>query len=122
MGRLATGRKWAQKRVQLSAGDESEAYPQFARWQAHRLQRARQSKVGAFHVFVRELPSGKPRRLTQEKAATSAGVVARWRYAGLPAHRRWPNQCIPDPSDAARCANLPISGRPRRGKPLPAVS
>src|ERR1035437_6052594 len=57
MGRLATGPQVAQKRVQLSAGEQSEAYPSISP-DGKRLaySASESSKVSAFHVFVRQLP------------------------------------------------------------------
>jgi len=75
MGRLATGPQVAQKRVQLSVGDDSEAYPSISPDSKRIAYSARPgSKVGAFHVFVRELPSGKPQQLTQSEGSDVAPV------------------------------------------------
>ena len=65
MGRLATGPQLVQKRVQISAGEQSEAYPAISPDGKRLAYSARESsKVSAFHVFVRELPSGKALQLT----------------------------------------------------------
>jgi len=75
MGRLATGPQVAQKRVQLSAGEQSEAYPSISP-DGKRLaySASESSKVSAFHVFVRELPSGRPRQLTKAEGSDIAPV------------------------------------------------
>jgi Tol biopolymer transport system component len=66
MGRLATGPAVAQKKVQISTGDASESYPSISPDGKHLAYSGRESsKVSAFHVFVRELPSGKPQQLTK---------------------------------------------------------
>ena len=75
MGRLATGPQVTQKRVQLSAGEESEAYPSISPDGKRVAYSARESsKVSAFHVFVRELPSGKPQQLTKGEGSDVAPV------------------------------------------------
>jgi Tol biopolymer transport system component len=75
MGRLATGPQVAQKRVQLSAGEESEAYPAISPDGKRIAYSARESsKVSVFHVFVRELPAGKPRQLTKGEGSDVAPV------------------------------------------------
>jgi Tol biopolymer transport system component len=75
MGRLATGPQVAQKRVQLSAGEQSEAYPSISP-DGKRLaySASESSKVSAFHVFARDLPSGKPRQLTNAEGSDVAPV------------------------------------------------
>ena len=125
MGRLATGPQTAQKRVQLSAGEESEAYPAISPDGKRIAYSARESsKVSAFHVFVRELPSGKPRQLTQGEASDVApvwspdgGAVAFLRVAdGL-------TQCIVIPSDGGSERKLAELGPAAdAAQPLPAVS
>jgi Tol biopolymer transport system component len=66
MGRLATGPQVAQKKVQISTGDASESYPSISPDGKRLAYSGRESsKVSAFHVFVRELPSGKPLQLTR---------------------------------------------------------
>ena len=58
MGRLATGPQVAQKKVQVSTGDASESYPSISPDGKRLAYSGRESsKVSAFHVFVRELPS-----------------------------------------------------------------
>src|SRR5450631_498373 len=75
MGRLATGPRVAAKRVQLSVGGDSEAYPSISPDSKRIAYSVRPTtKVGAFHVFVRELPSGTPRQLTQGEASDVAPV------------------------------------------------
>src|ERR1019366_1958213 len=125
MGRLATGPQTAQKRVQLSAGEESEAYPAISPDGKRIAYSARESsKVSAFHVFVRELPSGKPRQLTQGEASDVApvwspdgGTLAFLRVAdGL-------TQCIVIPSDGGSERKLAELGPAAdAAQPLPAVS
>ena len=90
MGHLATGPQVAQKRAQLSNGEESEAYPSISPDGKRIAYSARESsKVSAFHVYVRELPSGKPQQLTKgEGQRHRPRVVARRRHARLPARRR----------------------------------
>jgi Tol biopolymer transport system component len=125
MGRLATGPQVAQKRVQLSAGDESEAYPAISPDGKRIAYSARaSSKVGAFHVFVRELPSGKPQRLTQGEAGDIApvwspdgGTLAFLRIAD------GQTQCILIPSDGGEVRKLADLGPAAdAAQPLPAVS
>lgn len=66
MGRLATGPQVAQKRVQISTGDAAEAYPSFSPDGKRIAYSARESaKIGGYHVFVREAPSGTPKQLTK---------------------------------------------------------
>ncbi|HTS61898.1 MAG TPA: LpqB family beta-propeller domain-containing protein [Candidatus Acidoferrales bacterium] len=66
MGRLATGPKVEQKRVQISSGDSAEDYPSFSPDGRRLAYSARQGgKIAGYHVFVRELPSGSPKQLTR---------------------------------------------------------
>ena len=125
MGRLATGPQVAQKRVQLSAGDQSEAYPSISPDGKHIAYSARESsKVSAFHVFVRELPNGKPQQLTKGEASDIAPV---WSPdGGTLAFLRVGDgntQCIVIPADGGderKVAELgPAVDAPQ---PLPAVS
>jgi Tol biopolymer transport system component len=125
MGRLATGPQVAQKRVQLSAGDQSEAYPSISPDGKRIAYSARESsKVSAFHVFVRELPSGKPQQLTKGEASDIAPV---WSPdGGTLAFLRVEDgntQCIVIPADGGderKLAELgPAADAPQ---PLPAVS
>ncbi len=75
MSRLATGPAVEQKRKQLSAGDTSEAYPAISPDGKRIAYSQRESsKVSAFHVFVRELPAGKPLQITQGEASDVAPV------------------------------------------------
>src|ERR1035438_10125544 len=113
MGRLANGPQVAQKRVQLSAGEQSEAYPAISPDGKRIAYSARESsKVSAFHVFVRELPSGKPQQLTHGEGSDVApvwspdgGAVAFLRVAdGL-------TQCI------RSAGPLPILDSPRPPSP-----
>ena len=125
MGRLATGPQVAQKRVQLSAGEQSEAYPSISPDGKRIAYSARESsKVSAFHVFVRELPSGKPLQLTKGEASDIAPV---WSPdGGTLAFLRVEDgntQCIVIPADGGderKLAELgPAADAPQ---PLPAVS
>src|SRR4051794_35099978 len=77
MGRLATGPQVAQKKSQISNGDASEAYPAISPDGKRIAFSARDSsKVSAFHLFVRDLPSGKPLQLTKSEASDVAPVWA----------------------------------------------
>ena len=125
MGRLATGPQVAQKRVQLSAGDQSEAYPSISPDGKRIAYSARESsKVSAFHVFVRELPSGKPQQLTKGEASDIAPV---WSPdGGTLAFLRVEDgttECIVIPADGGderKLADLgPAADAPQ---PLPALS
>ncbi len=125
MGRLATGPQVAQKRAQLSAGDQSEAYPSISPDGKRIAYSARESsKVSAFHVFVRELPSGKPQQLTKGEASDIAPV---WSPdGGTLAFLRVEDgntECIVIPADGGderKLAELgPAADAPQ---PLPAVS
>jgi Tol biopolymer transport system component len=125
MGRLATGPQVAQKRSQLSTGDESEAYPSISPESKRIAYSARPtSKVGAFHIFVRELPSGKPQQLTQGEASDIAPV---WSPDGaMLAFLRVADgltKCIVMPADGGVEAKLADLG-PAAGSAqlLPAVS
>ena len=73
MSRLATGPAVQQKRTQLSTGDSSEAYPALSP-DGKRLAYSQResSKVSAFHLFVRELPVGKPLQITRGEASDVA--------------------------------------------------
>ncbi len=125
MGRLASGPQVAQKRVQLSAGEDSEAYPSISPDGKRIAYSARPtSKVGAFHVFVRQLPSGKPQQLTQGEASDVApvwspdgGTLAFLRLAdGL-------TECIVIPADGGAGRSLAKLGPAAdSAQPLPAVS
>src|SRR5450756_566267 len=125
MGRLATGPQVAQKRVQLSSGDESEAYPAISPDSKRIAYSARHSsKVSAFHVFVRELPSGKPRQLTNGEASDVAPV---WSPdGGTLAFLRIDDgrsACIVIPADGGTERKLAELGPPANSAdPLPAVS
>jgi Tol biopolymer transport system component len=125
MGRLATGPQVAQKRVQLSAGEESEAYPAISPDGKRIAYSARESsKVSAFHVFVRELPSGKPHQLTMGEGSDVAPV---WSPdGGTLAFLRVEDgrtQCIVIPADGGAERKLAELGPAAdSGQPLPAVS
>src|SRR5260370_25781504 len=125
MGRLATGPQVAQKRVQLSAGEQSEAYPAISPDGKRIAYSARESsKVSAFHVFVRELPSGKPQQLTKGEASDIAPV---WSPdGGTLAFLRVEDgntQCIVIPADGGEERKLAELGPAAdAGQLLPAVS
>ena len=125
MGRLATGPQVAQKRVQLSAGEESEAYPAISPDGKRIAYSARESsKVSAFHVFVRELPSGKPQQLTKGEGSDVAPV---WSPdGGTLAFLRLEDgrtQCIVIPADGGAERKLAELGPAAdSAQPLPAVS
>jgi Tol biopolymer transport system component len=125
MGRLATGPQVAQKRAQLSAGDESEAYPAISPDGKRIAYSARESsKVSAFHVFVRELPSGKPQQLTKGEASDIAPV---WSPdGGTLAFLRIEDdvtQCIVIPADGGAERKLADLGPAAdSAQPLPAIS
>ena len=125
MGRLATGPKVAQKRVQLTTGHTSEIYPSFSPDSKRIAYSARGNiKLSALHIFVRELPSGTPRQLTDAPWRDIAPV---WSPdGGTLAFVR-----IED--GEARCIAIPADGGAERilaelgptaesDQPLPAVS
>ena len=75
MGRLASGPAVAQKKVQISAGDASESYPAISPDARHLAYSGRESsKVSAFHIFVRPLPSGNAQQLTKGEGNDIAPV------------------------------------------------
>jgi Tol biopolymer transport system component len=77
MGRLASGPQVEQKKTQLSSDEGSQAYPSFSPDGKRLAYSARDmSKVSAFHVFVRELPTGAPKQLTQGPASDVGPVWA----------------------------------------------
>ena len=125
MGHLATGPQVTQKRVQLSNGEESEAYPSISPDGKRIAYSARESsKVSAFHVFVRELPSGKPQQLTKGEGSDIAPV---WSPdGGTLAFLRVEDentQCIVIPADGGTERKLADLGPAAdSGQPLPAVS
>ncbi len=125
MGRLATGPQVAQKRVQLSSGEQSEAYPAISPDGKRIAYSARESsKVSAFHVFVRELPSGKAQQLTRGEGSDVAPV---WSPdGGTLAFLRVEEgsaQCIVIPADGGSERKLAELGSPAdSGQLLPAVS
>ena len=126
MGRLANGPQVAQKRVQLSAGEQSEAYPAISPDGKRIAYSARESsKVSAFHVFVRELPSGKPQQLTHGEGSDVAPV---WSPdGGTLAFRRMEDggaECIVIPADGGAERKLADLGGSAAdsGQPTPAIS
>ena len=65
MGRLATGPHVEQKKAQISTGDGAEAYPSFSPDGKRVAYSARENtKIGGYHIFVRESPAGTPKQLT----------------------------------------------------------
>jgi Tol biopolymer transport system component len=125
MGRLATGPQVTQKRVQLSAGEESEAYPSISPDGKRVAYSARESsKVSAFHVFVRELPSGKPQQLTKGEGSDVAPV---WSPDGgslaFLRVEEGDTQCIVMPADGGTERKVAELGPAAdSGQPMPAVS
>ena len=125
MGRLAGGPQVAQKKVQLSSDEGSQAYPSFSPDAKRLAYSARDvSKVSAFHIFVRELPSGAPRQLTTGPSsdvgpvwAPDGGTLAFLRIAESG------TECIVIPADGG--AERKIAGfgpAADAGQPMPAVS
>ena len=69
MGRLASGPQVQQKRSQITTGDGAEAYPAVSPDGKRLAYSARDNvKIGGFHLYVRELPSGAPKQLTKGEA------------------------------------------------------
>lgn len=125
MGRLASGPAVAQKKIQISTGDASESYPSISSDGKRLAYSGRESsKVSAFHIFVRELPSGKPQQITKGEGnditpvwAPDGGTLAFVRV--LDGKR----ECIVIPADGGeerRIAELgPATGSPQ---PMPGIS
>jgi len=66
MGKLAGTKSTEQKRTQLTGSTGSEAYPAFSPDSKRIAYCMREgAKASAWHVFVRETPSGTPKQLTQ---------------------------------------------------------
>src|SRR5262249_61284399 len=77
MGGLATGPQVQQKRSQLTTGDGAEAYPAVSPDGKRLAYSARDNvKIGGFHLFVRDLPSGAPKQLTKGDANDVSAVWA----------------------------------------------
>jgi Tol biopolymer transport system component len=125
MARLASGPQVAQKKTQLTSTAGSEAYPSFspdARRLAYSARDA--SKISAFHVFVRELPSGTPRQLTRGEGSDvgpvwspDGGTLAFLRIG------EGRTACIVIPADGGVERKVAESGPAAdAGQPLPAVS
>jgi Tol biopolymer transport system component len=125
MARLASGPQVAQKKTQLTSTAGSEAYPSFspdARRLAYSARDA--SKVSAFHVFVRELPSGTPQQLTQGEGSDvgpvwspDGGTLAFLRI------EEGRTACIVIPADGGAERKVAEFGPAAdTGQPMPAVS
>jgi Tol biopolymer transport system component len=125
MGRLAGGPQVAQKKIQLSSDEGSQAYPSFSPDAKHLAYSARDvSKVSAFHIFVREVPAGAPRQLTTGPSsdvgpvwAPDGGTLAFLRIGETG------TECIVIPADGG--AERKIAGfgpAADAGQPMPAVS
>src|SRR3954462_13298817 len=66
MGKLASSPALEAKRSQLTGAAGSESYPEFSPDSKRIAYSAREgAKISPFHVFVRELPGGSPKQLTQ---------------------------------------------------------
>ncbi|MEO8593307.1 MAG: LpqB family beta-propeller domain-containing protein [Candidatus Solibacter sp.] len=77
MGRFATGPQVAQKKTQITNGDSTESYPALSPDGKRLAYSARESsKVSAYHIFVRELPNGKPLQLTKAEDSDIGPVWA----------------------------------------------
>src|SRR5215468_7033411 len=75
MGRLATGPQVEQKRSQITNSEVAEAYPSVSPDGKKLAYCARESgKTTGFHVFVRDLPQGSPKQLTNGGANDVAPV------------------------------------------------
>jgi Tol biopolymer transport system component len=130
MGRLASGPQMVQKKVQLSSDEGSQAYPSFSPDAKRLAYSARDvSKVSAFHIFVRELPSGgqspvAPRQLTTGPSsdvgpvwAPDGGTLAFLRIGETG------TECIVIPADGGAERKIAEFGPAAdAGQPMPAVS
>ena len=115
MGRLASGPQVEQKKVQISTGDASESYPALSPDGKRLAFSSRESsRVSAFHVTVRELPSGKPVQLTKGEGNDIAPV---WSPdGGTLAFLRvldGKRECVLIPADGGEERKPPTSGLPR---------
>ncbi|HMC60488.1 MAG TPA: hypothetical protein VKJ01_14965 [Candidatus Solibacter sp.] len=125
MARLASGPQVAQKKTQLTSAAGSEAYPSFSPDARRLAYSARDvSKVSAFHIFVKELPSGAPRQLTKGEGSDvgpvwspDGGTLAFLRIE----ERR--TACIAIPADGGAERKVAEFGPAAdAGQPMPAVS
>jgi Tol biopolymer transport system component len=125
MAKLAGGPQVAQKKVQLSSDEGSQAYPSFSPDAKHLAYSARDvSKVSAFHIFVRELPAGAPRQLTTGPSsdvgpvwAPDGGTLAFLRIGETG------TECIVIPADGGAERKIAEFGPAAdAGQPMPAVS
>src|SRR5471032_2364483 len=125
MAHLASGPQVAQKKTQLTSAAGSEAYPAFSPDSRRLAYSARDaSKVSAFHVFVRELPSGAQRQLTTGEGSDvgpvwspDGGTLAFLRI------EEGRTACIVIPADGGAERTLAKFGAAAdAGQPLPAVS
>jgi Tol biopolymer transport system component len=125
MGKLVSTTPVAQKRVQMTGGVGSESYPAFSPDGKRAAYSARDaSKVSAFHLFVRDVPSGAPKQLTQGE---DSDVGAVWSPDGgtLAFERIGETHVayivIPADGGAERKV-AEFSPPPEAGNPLPGVS
>ena len=125
MGKLVTTAPTEQKRVQVTGGVASESYPAFSPDGKRIAYSARDaSKVSAFHLFVRDVPSGAPKQLTQGE---DSEVGAVWSPDGgtLAFERvgesRVEYVVIPADGGAERKV-AEFSPPPESGNPLPGLS
>ena len=125
LGRLAGGPQVAQKKIQLSSGEGSQAYPSFSPDARRLAYSARDvSKVSAFHIFVRELPSGTPQQLTKGPSsdvgpvwAPDGGTLAFLRIGEAS------TECIVMPADGGAERKVAEFGPAAdAGQPMPAIS
>jgi Tol biopolymer transport system component len=66
-----------QKKAQISSGDGAEAYPSFSPDGKLLAYSAREStKIGGYHIFVREAPGGAPKQLTKGEGNDVAPVFS----------------------------------------------
>ena len=125
MGRLASGPQVEQKKSQLSSDEGSLSYPSFSPDGKRLAYSARDaSKVSAYHVFVRDLPSGAPRQLTKGEGSDIGPV---WSPDGgaLAFLRIGDNgtECVVIPSDGGAERKIADLGPAAdTGQPQPALS
>ena len=125
MGRLASGPQVQQKKIPLTSAVGSQSYPSFSPDARRLAYSARDvSKAGAFHIFVRELPSTTPRQLTQGEASDIGPVWSpeggRLAFLRIAEGR---TECIVIPADGGAERTLAEFGPAAdAGQPQPAVS